>query len=479
MVVDDQTVHSLHFRSSAGASHDIPDTTNGHGNDTPIPSYLAKHIGLGFNGDDIAALISSIDSSQVADTSNVLHLPAEILLHILEHVPVDYILDWRLICRGFRDAIDGRILYHHLRKTTLIGYMGPKHSLSHMRDLEDEEYEKIHLIRARYLRMSKRGTSHQPTLENQRSIWNEQYAIFQIDDEWSPAFLQIAGAADRPNPLFGHVDPKWHDILDKLELSKAEEGFGTLRWCIQLDQAVLDLDIGLELNRGNFYTRVFLQRGAVTVAWKDMLFRFLKTERALRLTMEEEQHSPTFTYSHTEDCLRKTRRQRLHAALDPTSKVDRHIKWSLRLLKPLFGTPRQDPRISLEDVENDATSLLMLLRREASMSTAYISYLRSLAAQYEAMSAEVHALNVTFQEFREHFTMPGIQYSLPFPVLREPRLDPNPVAWTDEVRGMVEEHVAKWKAQRSVIARVQALLGASNEALQVPENSFDDLESDF
>jgi hypothetical protein len=114
------------------------------------------------------------------------------------------------------------------------------------------------------------------------------------------------------------------------------------------------------------------------------------------------------------------------------------------------------------------------------MPTAYIAYLRTLATQYEAMSAEVHALNVTFQEFREHFTMPGIQYSLPFPtVLREPRLDPNPVAWTDEVRGMVEEQVAKWKAQRSVIGRVQALLGASNEALQVPENSFDDLESDF
>lgn len=280
MDANDQTVHAQHSRSSAG-------TSNGHGNNTPIPSYLANHIGLGFNGDDIAALISSIDSSQVAHTSNVLHLPAEILLHILEHVPVDYILDWRLICRGFRDAIDGRILYHHLRRTTLIGYMGPRHSLRNIPDLEDEEYEKIHLLRARFLQMSKRGTAHQPSLESQRFIWNEQYAIFQIDDEWSQDFQRIGGEADRTESVFLDSDPKWFDILDKLELQKSEEGFGTLRWCMHVDQAVLDLDFGLELGRRNFYIEISLPRGTITVAWKDMLFRFLKTERALRITMEE------------------------------------------------------------------------------------------------------------------------------------------------------------------------------------------------
>jgi hypothetical protein len=62
---------------------------------------------MGFNEDDVAALIGAIESSQ-NPASSVEHLPAEILLHILEYVPVDHILDWRFVCRGFRDAIDGR-----------------------------------------------------------------------------------------------------------------------------------------------------------------------------------------------------------------------------------------------------------------------------------------------------------------------------------------------------------------------------------
>jgi hypothetical protein len=60
-----------------------------------------------------------------------------------------------------------------------------------------------------------------------------------------------------------------------------------LRWCIRLDQAVLDLDFPVEIGRMNLDVDVNLDTRFVRVAWKDMLLRFLKTERALRRMMDE------------------------------------------------------------------------------------------------------------------------------------------------------------------------------------------------
>jgi hypothetical protein len=90
-------------------------------------SYISRHLRLGFDSNDVAALINSIDSSQDSGPSLLPHLPAEILFHILEFVAIDYVLTWRLVCRGFRDAIDGPVMYAHLQQAELIGYLGPRH----------------------------------------------------------------------------------------------------------------------------------------------------------------------------------------------------------------------------------------------------------------------------------------------------------------------------------------------------------------
>lgn len=68
---------------------------------------------------------------------------------------------------------------------------------------------------------------------------------------------------------------------------------------------------------------------------------------------------------------------------------------------------------------------------------------------------------------------------MPLPVLRASRLNRNPIAWHDEMKRTVEEQVAKWRAQKKVIEKLQVMLSASNQALQVPDDSFDDLENDF
>jgi hypothetical protein len=227
-------------------------------------AWIPRHARLGFDADDVAALISSIDSSQNPQCSLV-NLPAELLLHILEYVPVDHILDWRYVCRGFRDAIDGRVLYHHVQRTKLVGFLGPRSS-AYLQHLSEEHYDQIRFLSASFLKV-------EGATDNQSSngpIWCKTQAVFklEIDPEEEGAFL-------------GDAHAEWRRA-ERLGLLGFEEGFGTLRWCIKLDQAVLDLDFPLEAERNSLDVRVDLEEATIRVSWKDMLFRFLKTETALR-----------------------------------------------------------------------------------------------------------------------------------------------------------------------------------------------------
>lgn len=265
---------------------ELPNPIQDNVDNTPLPSYLARHVNLGFNSDDIAALIGSIDSSQRPHASSrIPRLPAELLLSILEHVPIDYVLDWRLICRGFRDAIDGRVLFQYLQRTQLIGYMGPRRS-RHMEGLDEEQYERIHLLHARFHHMEHdRETETGPCLL--KPIWSATHAVFHIEDGWYQSFRQVGGAAARGGDTIEDADTRWLNTLDRLELRRAEEGFGTLRWCIMLDQSVLDMDFPLEAGRNTFDVKVNLHTKGLRVGWKDMLIRSLKTETALRRKMDE------------------------------------------------------------------------------------------------------------------------------------------------------------------------------------------------
>jgi hypothetical protein len=226
-------------------------------------AWVPSHARLGFDADDVAALISSIDSSQNSPSSLV-NLPAELLLHILEYVPVDYILDWRHVCRGFRDAIDGRVLYHHLQRTKLVGFLGPQ-GIAYLQHLSEEHYDQIRFLNAKFLKVE----SATDDRSSSGPIWCNTQAVFKLEiDLEEGAFL-------------GDAHAEWRRA-ERLGLLGFEEGFGTLRWCIKLDQAVLDLDFPLEAERNSLDVRVDFEEATIRVAWKDMLFRFLKTETALR-----------------------------------------------------------------------------------------------------------------------------------------------------------------------------------------------------
>lgn len=284
----------------------------------PLPPYLARHIKLGFGAEDINALLVSIESSQNSQPSQTVHLPAELLLHILEYVPVDYVLDWRFVCRGFRDAIDGRILYHHLQRTELIGFMGARDAYP-MSQMTDEEYEEAHLLRANFHHLE---CSHDEVSSTQqaRPIWDASYAVFRINDDWYQTFWEIGGAALQNGDTIEDADPIWWVTFEKLQLWHPEAGFGTLRWCIKLDHVVLDLDIPLEATRKALDVHIDLRTKTIRVGWKAMLGRCLKTETALRRLMEQVSPSSDAVAARTNMRARR-KRQNSHTVMPKTAFV--------------------------------------------------------------------------------------------------------------------------------------------------------------
>lgn len=269
-----------------------------------LPSWLSRHFNLGFNDDDVSALIDSIDSSQ-NPPSSVDNLPAELLLHVLEYVPVDHILDWRLVCRGFRDAIDGRTLYQHLRRTQLIGFVGPRTHWP-LRNLTEEQYDRMQFLDAKFDHV-KDSPGSAYTQQESRPIWNSTHAVFKIDMSEFVAESSTEGADSRYDSTIEYADTIWRNAVSRLELTGAEEGFGTLRWCIKLDRAVIDLDLPLEAGRHSFDVAVDMNKGTVTVAWKDMMFRFLTTEAALRRMLDQVNRPSCKTTPNADNAPAKTR----------------------------------------------------------------------------------------------------------------------------------------------------------------------------
>ncbi|KAJ4372594.1 hypothetical protein N0V86_007956 [Didymella sp. IMI 355093] len=254
--------------------------------------------------------------------------------------------------------------------------------------------------------------------------------------------------------------------------------YGTLTWAIKLDTAVLDLDLPLEPHRRHFDFDVDMNTRTLRVEWQPMLFRFLKTERALRLLMDKK-YGSSFTFGHAEDCLRAVRRQGLHAALDMDSKIDRHIKWSLRLLRPLWGIGGHREPSTLDPVESDAVRILLLLRREASLSDRQIKHLWQLASDYKAMLKSMDTLSRSLRDFKRQLLMPGQSSVHEMEIRPHDKLPLNPIAWSDELLADVETRVQRWKATKELIEQMQALVVTSQETLAVPEDAFDIMDYEF
>lgn len=200
------------------------------------------------------------------------------------------------------------------------------------------------------------------------------------------------------------------------------------------------------------------------------------------LTTTTQKTDSPYTFSHHEDCLRSVRRTHLMRSLTD-SKDDSRILWHMRLLPPLWASapsPKHTP-LSLTPTENDAITTLLLLRRAASLTSSQLTYLHTLHSSYQTMESALRDLDETYSEFKSYMNMPGFQMNILLPaVIRNAKNIPrNPVAWSDELRSKIEGMVEKWRGQREVVEKVRGLLESSNVAMAVPDDSFDELGSDF
>ena len=131
--------------------------------------------------------------------------------------------------------------------------------------------------------------------------------------------------------------------------------------------------------------------------------------------------------------------------------------------------------------EDNALHMLLLLRRTAAMTTRQLAYLATLAAEYRVMEVRLRSLDDAFAEFKSYLSMPGFQMNilLPAMITNAGHLPRNPVAWPDDLRAKIEVQVERWKAQKATVDHLTAMLEASNQAMGVPDDSFDQHESDF
>ena len=154
------------------------------------------------------------------------------------------------------------------------------------------------------------------------------------------------------------------------------------------------------------------------------------------------------------------------------------MKWALRLLPPLFGQPQHEHGGMLQRCEDISINKLLLLRREAAMTPKQIAYLHRLDQDRQTMDEDIKTLTKEFNAFTGHLK-PSMEYSLAIPLDGKNNVPRNPIAWPDDLRETIQGRVGKWKSQRNVMRQMHVLLSSSNEALAVPEDSFDDLESEL
>lgn len=112
------------------------------------------------------------------------------------------------------------------------------------------------------------------------------------------------------------------------------------------------------------------------------------------------------------------------------------------------------------------------------MSNEHIANMYQLSEDLKTMETEWKELEQEFEEFRTHM-FPGFAYNISVSASPEENVPYNPIAWPDELRIRIHDRVSKWRSQKSAMKQMRALLASSNQALAIPEDSFDDFSSDI
>ena len=119
------------------------------------------------------------------------------------------------------------------------------------------------------------------------------------------------------------------------------------------------------------------------------------------------------------------------------------------------------------------------MRREAALSDRQTTHLWQLAYDYMIMITTLNRFSRSLRYLKQQLILPGNATTLETEVSQHVRVPSNPIAWSDELRVNIETRVQKWRTQQKLIEQMQALMVASQEALAVPEDAFDAIDTDF
>ncbi|KAF2825700.1 hypothetical protein CC86DRAFT_34107 [Ophiobolus disseminans] len=218
------------------------------------------------------------------------HLPAEIVLLVVDFVSIDYILPFCAVCRSFRSHIDKHVFKSYLCRTTLIADI-PLPDMMHNL-LDDKHAGNLSSINASFSHVERKqdgcGADEQPTTFGVQ-------AVFRLDTGWLDVFHQ-----------FHCVAPKW--TLRKL-LTPSLCGNQLLSpttivdWRMQLDHAVLDLSFDERAYAGSYTdgnTQLCFdweESWTVRVEWRSILWTFLRKQQEITRRMHQAETTRTFPRS--------------------------------------------------------------------------------------------------------------------------------------------------------------------------------------
>lgn len=308
-----------------------------------------------------------------------------------------------------------------------------------------------------------------------QAVWNPQNAYFRIKESWYDTFVRSVGEIEPDNPW-------WHHTVQCLDLRKPSSVHGQLRWCVKVGPTVVDFgmadeqDVDIELVEREDEDTIIVR----VTNWKRMLKNVFREERALNLLLKDTEEDE-FTYSHLEDGLRDMRRKRYRSKLNPRNNKHGRDIWKMDNMTPLWGKYSSMTVIrDYEDVElaeRNAAQTLMLLRREASMSSRERDALYTMKEERAIMHREVAEVDEQFKKWQESLLgLPNLSLGR---MEIDHDVDPNPMTWSKEVVDRESQNLIRWKAQKQTIAHIKAYLDATNAAATLAEDDFDDEDEDF
>jgi len=313
------------------------------------------------------------------------HLPVEIVLLIVNFIPIDHILPFRAISRSIRTQIDTHVLYSYLHRIRLEGLVASPNA-STFSSLERQDAIYLSSITASFSHLEDGLLQHDSNVNDSRqrkAIWNGTHAVFRLDAHWLTIHNRVRHrlpqAFQSPTELLSH--------LGQIHPSHLVE---PMKWCITLDHAAQELDLGGQ-RPGTWIPRFMpdFDLWTVRVEWRRMLWMFLRKEaeiarrirqRSVPIERRFEQRQRAgkdqsghagFLFSHEESCARAVRRECQRRSLDLQDSYEQKVVHELQGLDsliPLRGQPQSHGPLSFEQtflraIEDAAMEVIMRLRR--------------------------------------------------------------------------------------------------------------------